>query len=304
MLQAIIILFALVLGYFINVKHLSNKVMSKLLSMMISLIITVMGYNFGELIYHLKGELLAILAIVLSFIVTLFFVNIFAVTLYLKIKPKHALVAHTQFIKSTNPVKPILESCKYLSYLIIGSLLGLFINKPFPYIELMIDGILILTLFIIGVQMRREGHSLAQILKNKVGIMIAIILILSSLISGIILSFIFNISTGHALMLSSGFGWYSLASILNAQLIDAHFGTMTFFIDFSREIIAIIIIPILAKRMPTELVSYCGATAMDFTLPVIKDHIGISAVPIAISSGFVLTLATPILIPMFNLIPF
>ncbi|WP_395947136.1 lysine exporter LysO family protein [Caedibacter taeniospiralis] len=304
MIQAIIILFALILGYFINLKFLPNRFMNRLLSTMISLIIAVMGYNFGELIYKLQNELFAMLGMILSFIVLLFVINIACVHLYLKLIPKRAINPQHKNGKSSNPLKPILTSCKYLLYLIAGTLLGLLINKPLVHIELIIDAVLVVSLFIIGMQMRREGHVLTQILKNKTGIMSALILIGSSLFVGALLGIIFGIPVSHSLMLISGFGWYSLASILNAQLIDAHFGTMTFFIDFSREIIAIIFIPLFAKRLPTELVSYSGATAMDFSLPVIKDHIGMQAVPVAISSGFMLTLATPILIPLFNLIPF
>lgn len=304
MTQALIVLSALVIGNFIDIKFLSNKLMNKLLSSMIGLIIGVMGYNFGELIYKLQSELFSILSITLSFIIALFLVNVLMVNCYLRIYPKRAIKTHINYIKTQSPLKPILTSCKYLLYLFIGTLLGLFIKKPFVHIEIIIDTILVSTLFIIGIQMRREGHLLTHILKNKTGVIIAIILMISSLIVGVILGLIFHIPIAYALMLSSGFGWYSLASILNSNLIDAHFGTMTFFIDFSREIIAIIVIPALAKHLPTELVSYSGATAMDFSLPVIKEHIGMQAVPVAISSGFILTVATPILIPVFNLIPF
>ena len=304
MIQALIILSALILGYFIDLKFLSNTLMNKLLSLMISLIIAVMGYNLGEIIYKLQNELSAMLGMIVSFIILLFCVNITAVHFYLRLSPKRAIKVHYNDVKGQRTLIPILTSCKYLLYLVIGTLLGLFIKKPLMHIEFIINAILIATLFIIGIQMRREGHSLIQALKNKTGIMVAIILMISSLIVGVILGLIFHIPLGHSLMLTSGFGWYSLASILNAQLINAHFGTMTFLIDFSREIIAIIIIPMLAKKIPTELVSYSGSTAMDFSLPIIKDHIGIQAVTVAISSGFVLTLATPVLIPLFNLIPF
>ena len=255
MIQAIIILFALILGYFIDLKFLSNRFMNRLLSTMISLIIAVMGYNFGELIYKLQNELFAMLGMILSFIVLLFVINIACVHLYLKLIPKRAINPQHKNGKSSNPLKPILTSCKYLLYLIAGTLLGLLINKPLVHIELIIDAVLVVSLFIIGMQMRREGHVLTQILKNKTGIMSALILIGSSLFVGALLGIIFGIPVSHSLMLISGFGWYSLASILNAQLIDAHFGTMTFFIDFSREIIAIIFIPLFAKRLPTELVS-------------------------------------------------
>lgn len=302
MIQAFIIFSSLILGYFINLKCLSIKIMNKFLSFMIALIIAVMGYNFGELLYDLQDELLSMIIVIISFIFLLFVSNIASVCIYLKFFPHHDIKGEDNLI-SQNSLMPIFTSFIYLIYLIIGIILGIIINKPIFHIEFIVNTILVLILFVIGIQMRREGHSLTHIIKNRTGIIIAVIIIVSSLLVGIILSYVFNVSLSHSLMLISGFGWYSLASILNAQLVDAHFGTMTFFIDFSRELIAIILIPMLSKKIPIELISYSGATAMDFSLPVIKDHIGIQAVPIAISTGFVLTLATPILIPLFNLIP-
>ena len=41
---------------------------------------------------------------------------------------------------------------------------------------------------------------------------------------------------------------------------------------------------------------YGGATALDFTLPVIQKSGGIQVVPVAIVSGFILSLLGPILI--------
>ncbi|WP_018300343.1 lysine exporter LysO family protein [Fangia hongkongensis] len=301
MIQAAVILLALILGYFIDIRALSNRIINHILSIVIGAIIFVMGYNFGALATEIQHELSSLMLITMSYIVALLIINGFAIWLFFTLKPKYKLLADAHLHSKKSPLKPVIQSCKYLLYLVIGAFLGIYFGVKLNNISLIIDGILIITLFIIGMQMRREGHSLTQLLKNKTGIIVACILIISSLVTGLILGLIFQISIPHALMITSGFGWYSLSSILNAQLINAHYGTITFFIDFSREILAILLIPTFAKRFGVELLGYSGATAMDFTLPVIKDNIGMHAVPVAISSGFILTIATPILIPIINL---
>ena len=50
------------------------------------------------------------------------------------------------------------------------------------------------------------------------------------------------------------------------------------------------------RRHPSAAIGYGGATALDFTLPVIQKSGGITVVPVAIVSGFILSLLGPILI--------
>ena len=288
MIQAIIILLALISGYLINFKFISNNLINKVLSITISLIIFIMGYNFGVLILSLTDKILSMSAIISLFIASLLIANTLSIKLFLILKPKYAIQSKTTNNRHTRPIGPILTSCVYLLYLTAGIILGYISGISLTSADIYIDALLVLTLFAIGIQLKREGLSLTQVLKNKTGIAISLVLIISSLLAGAITGYTLNIPIMTSLMLSSGFRWYSLSSILNAQLLDAHYGTMTFFIDFAREILAIILIPILAKTLPTELIGYSGATAMDFTLPVIKENIGIKAIPIAISTGFIL----------------
>ncbi|HCR5894645.1 TPA: LysO family transporter, partial [Shigella flexneri] len=44
----------------------------------------------------------------------------------------------------------------------------------------------------------------------------------------------------------------------------------------------------------------CGATSMDFTLPVLQRTGGLDMVPAAIVHGFILSLLVPILIAFFS----
>ncbi|MGL5093000.1 MAG: lysine exporter LysO family protein, partial [Aeromonas sobria] len=100
----------------------------------------------------------------------------------------------------------------------------------------------------------------------------------------------------HGLALSSSFGWYSLSGILVADKLGPVLGSAAFINDLGRELIAILIIPVLMRRHPSAAIGYGGATALDFTLPVIQKSGGIQVVPVAIVSGFILSLLGPILI--------
>ncbi|MGB1322041.1 MAG: LysO family transporter, partial [Vibrio gallaecicus] len=46
-------------------------------------------------------------------------------------------------------------------------------------------------------------------------------------------------------------------------------------------------------------IGYAGATAMDFTLPVIQTTGGVRCVPVAIVSGFILSILVPVLMLFF-----
>ena len=62
-------------------------------------------------------------------------------------------------------------------------------------------------------------------------------------------------------------------------------GGVAFLNDVIREIIALAIIPLLIGQRPAMAIGYGGATAMDFTLPVIRSSGGLDCVPVAIASG-------------------
>ncbi len=100
------------------------------------------------------------------------------------------------------------------------------------------------------------------------------------------------------MVLGSGFGWYTLSGILTTGLINQHMGTAAFFIDFSRELIALVLVPLLGNRYPLQTIGYCGATAMDFSLPIIKQTMGEEIAPIAITIGMLLSILVPLLIPI------
>ncbi|MDO1900828.1 LysO family transporter, partial [Escherichia coli] len=64
-------------------------------------------------------------------------------------------------------------------------------------------------------------------------------------------------------------------------------GSAAFFNVLARELIAIMLIPGLIRRSRSTALGLCGATSMDFTLPVLQRTGGLDMVPAALVPGFI-----------------
>ncbi|MDF9433268.1 lysine exporter LysO family protein [Chromohalobacter israelensis] len=155
---------------------------------------------------------------------------------------------------------------------------------------------LYLLLALIGCQLRNSGMPLKQILLNRHGLAIAICVALSSLLGGLLAAPLLDLRWNEGLAMAAGFGWYSLSGILIGDQLGPVLGGVAFFNDLARELFAFLLIPLVIHRATPLAIGYGGATSMDFTLPVIQQHGGVSCVPIAIVNGFLLSLLSPPLI--------
>nr|MBA2814985.1 membrane protein [Candidatus Pantoea persica] len=149
---------------------------------------------------------------------------------------------------------------------------------------------LMLLLFLIGLQLRGSGMTLRQILFNRRGMLVSAVVLLSALLG-------LPLKTGLAL--ASGFGWYSLSCILMTEAFGPVIGSAAFFNDLLRELLAIMLIPALIALHHSSALGLCGATAMDFTLPVPQRAGGSEIVPATIVHGFIMSLLAPLLIAFF-----
>jgi len=192
-----------------------------------------------------------------------------------------------------------LAGMKPLLAVLAGALAGYFLFPRLPLIEQVATGALMLLLFLIGLQLRNAGLSLRRLLMNRQGIGIALVLMVSSMVAGGLLIPWLGLPWHDVMALASGFGWYSLSGIVVGDALGPAWGGVAFLNDVCREIIALAIIPLLIARWPAMAIGYGGATAMDFTLPVIRSSGGLSCVPVAIASGFVLSFISPILMGVF-----
>ena len=97
----------------------------------------------------------------------------------------------------------------------------------------------------------------------------------------------------------AGFGWYSLSAVIISQSYDVSLGAVAFLTNVFREVLAIIIIPVVAARIGhLASVAPGGATTMDVTLPLVAKSTTKEMTMIAFVSGIVLSALVPILVPI------
>lgn len=98
----------------------------------------------------------------------------------------------------------------------------------------------------------------------------------------------------------SGFAYYSISSIFITQYRGAELGTVAFLANIYREILTLLIAPLLAKVFgPLAPISSGGATTMDTTLPIISQTCGQQYVVVSLFHGFVVDFSVPFLVTMW-----
>lgn len=165
--------------------------------------------------------------------------------------------------------------------------------------ETLAEWVLYALLALIGCQLRNSGMALRQILLNRHGLAIALMLAATSLVGGLIAAPLLDLRASEGLAMAAGFGWYSLSAILVGDALGPALGGVAFFNDLARELLAFVLIPLVIHRHTALAIGYGGATSMDFTLPVIQQHGGVTCVPVAVVSGFILSLLSPPLLLFF-----
>ncbi|WP_109037746.1 lysine exporter LysO family protein [Klebsiella pneumoniae] len=270
-----IILLPLVVGYLLPLRHSSAlKLINRMLSWIVYVILFFMGISLA------------------------FLDNLASNLLWLESKMPWRSQHRQEKLPSR--LAMALESLQLCGVVVLGFLLGL---TRLPFLQHATEAseyTLIFLLFLVGIQLRNNGMSLRQIVLNRRGMIVAVVVTASSLLGGILNAFILGLPLKTGLAMASGFGWYSLSGILLTESFGPVIGSAAFFNDLCRELLAIMLIPGLIRRSRSTALGLCGATSMDFTLPVLQRSGGVEIVPAAIVHGFLLSLLVPILIAFFT----
>ncbi len=155
-------------------------------------------------------------------------------------------------------------------------------------------------LFTVGFDLGRDAN-LGQKIKDlpKITLAVPFLVALGSIIGASLFSFLIGISPGDAALAGAGFGWYSLSAVIIAQTYDLTLGALALLTNVSREILAFLLIPLVAKKVGyLPAVAPGGATAMDVTLPIIARNTDAQTTLAAFYSGTVLSILVPIVIPL------
>jgi len=177
---------------------------------------------------------------------------------------------------------------------------GLFVvpQTVVPHMSTVITAGLSLLLFFVGIDVGRQGGLFKKLKEMGFAILlIPFMIALGSILGTIAGGFFLRLPWHHAGAVGAGFGWYSFSAI-ELSKHSAQLGTLAFITNISREVIALVSIPFVAKYIgKLESIAPAGATSMDVTLPVIAKATDGNIAIIAFISGVALTAFVPVLVP-------
>lgn len=293
----LIILLPLVAGWLLPLRQPAFlRLVNRLLGWMVYIILFFMGISLAFL-DNLSRNLLSVFHIALVSALAILLCNLLALRLLEKKRPwqhKHRQEALPSRLRMA------LDSLTLCGVVVAGFLTGLTQLAFLRHASTASEYALIFLLFLVGVQLRGSGMTPRQILLNRRGMLVSVVVLLSALLGGAIAAALLGLPLKAGLALASGFGWYSLSGILMTEAFGPVIGSAAFFNDLVRELTAIMLIPALIARHRSSALGLCGATAMDFTLPVLQRAGGNEIVPAAIVHGFVMSLLAPLLIAFFS----
>lgn len=297
----LIVLLPLIIGYLIRVQHAGVMgLINRGVNASIYVILLLMGISLAGL-DNLSSQLSlmggqALLILIVTSLCNLAALLWLSRRMPLKTNPKQAIPG-----APTSKLAAMGGSLMLVGAVVVGVVSGLLAASwlgegLFNTAEQLAQWVLYVLLALIGCQLRNSGMPLRQILLNRLGLAIALVLAASSLLGGLIVAPLLGLQWNEGLAMASGFGWYSLSGILVGDQLGPVMGGVAFFNDLARELTAFILIPLAIRHYAPLAIGYGGATSMDFALPVIQQHGGVVCVPVAIVSGFILSLLSPPLI--------
>ena len=116
----------------------------------------------------------------------------------------------------------------------------------------------------------------------------------------IIVNLFLGYSIADVLAIGSGFGYYSLSSVLISSSRGPHLGSIALISNIIREVFTLLCAPVLARIAgPLAPISSGGATTADTTLPIISSCCGDKFVLISIFHGFAVDFTVPFLVTLF-----
>jgi len=276
-----------------NIKYV--KIVEKLVDAIVLLLIFSISYWAGEEILGKEIYTLILSSIILS-ILSIFITYFSGILLdfYYSIKD---ITENKIILKIENNNKSMI---KYMSPFVLGWLLGALIHFNTQSLVNLIDYELYILASILGYIMGKE-FNLGLILNSSRNALLSILItIIGDIIVALIIfvTHIANLPIALAITLASG--WYSYVGPLVAVTTNPYLGTLAFLINFLREQLTYVLIPVLLKLKfePRSAIAVGGATAMDTTLPLYVETLGKEYALSAMVSGVILTLVIPIILPL------
>ncbi len=192
-----------------------------------------------------------------------------------------------------------------LSFFTIGILLGVFRWLPSDFSERNLSFYaLIALMFAVGFSIGHKPETIKQFKQISPRVLLLPLFSMGgALLAVAILSISKQFALTDSLAVASGFGYYSLSSVLITQYKGIELGTIALLSNIVREVITLVFAPYLHRYFgQLAPIASGGATTMDTTFPIIVHICGREYAIVSIYSGFVTDLSVPFLVTMFCMI--
>ena len=189
-----------------------------------------------------------------------------------------------------------------LSFFAVGLLLGISRYLPMNWLEYEFSFyVLCALMFSVGFSLGQQPDTIKQFKRiHPRVIFLPLMTILGTYLGVIVLSFFSKHSISDYLAVGSGFGYYSLSSILITEYKGIELGTIALLANIFREILTLVFAPLMVKYFGKfAAISAGGATTMDTTFPIIVKTAGKEYAIISIYHGFVVDITVPFLVMLW-----
>jgi len=189
-----------------------------------------------------------------------------------------------------------------LSFFATGFLLGLFRFIPVSWTSADISFyVLCALMFSVGFSIGHQPDTVKQFRKIQSRVLfLPLTTIVGTCVGVLTVSIFFKHSVAELLAIGSGFGYYSLSSILITQYKGVELGTIALISNILREILTLFLAPWMVRCFgKLAPIAAGGATTMDTTFPVITRCSGKEYAVVSIYHGFIMDFTVPFLVTFF-----
>ena len=190
-----------------------------------------------------------------------------------------------------------------LSFFATGLLLGISRIFPAEWVQSNLSFyVLCLLMFSVGISIGQDRNAFKQFRSLSPRMLfLPVMTVFGTYLGVVVVGLFFRDRTlTECLAVGSGFGYYSLSSILITQYKGVELGTIALLANIFREILTLLLAPWMVKYFgKLAPISAGGATTMDTTFPVIVRNSGKEYSIVSIYHGFVMDFSVPFLVTLF-----
>lgn len=188
-----------------------------------------------------------------------------------------------------------------LSFFAAGLLLGVYRVLPASWLDYDYSFyVLAALMFSVGFSLGHQPDTIQQFRRIHSRVLfLPLMTIVGTWLGVVVISFFSERSVFDFLAVGSGFGYYSLSSILITEYKGIELGTIALLANILREIITLLFAPVMVKYFgKLAPIAGGGATTMDTTFPIIIRTSGKEFSVVSIYHGFVMDLSVPFLVTL------